>query len=104
MMLPSADFARSAQMRPMTSCTPPAEVGTIRWICLLGNEPCARATYGIAVAASPPARKSRRRIGMLPSLVALAETLARPAGRCHLRCIAAGFGAMGWAAHETGLG
>ena len=33
-----ATRARSAQMRPMTSCTPPAEVGTIRWIGLLGKD------------------------------------------------------------------
>jgi hypothetical protein len=33
---PSEDLTRSAQMRAMTSCTPPAEEGTIRWIARLG--------------------------------------------------------------------
>jgi hypothetical protein len=33
---PSAVLTRSAQIRAMTSCTPPADDGTIRWIGRLG--------------------------------------------------------------------
>src|SRR4051794_15307710 len=62
---PSAGLTRSAQMRPMTSCTPPAEVGTTMWIGLLGYASCAKTlpdSSGEQLAAIAPTTKSRRRI------------------------------------------